>query len=132
MAKRIWKFVDKFFSEDELQSYTVQNAVSIQRTEETEAGRKVTYRCSKYRKYPECDFQVKVIFSHGEIKVSTRNEHNHAHRASTTRAPSPVREIVINTVAAGLSCIQTRRAIEHQYEGVVSRSQLCSLLNYHR
>ncbi|CAF1550482.1 unnamed protein product, partial [Rotaria sordida] len=59
-------------------------------------------------------------------------EHDHAHRAATTRAPSPVREIVKNSVAAGLSCIQTRRAIEHQYQGGVSRSQLCSLLNYHR
>ncbi|CAF3585627.1 unnamed protein product [Rotaria sp. Silwood1] len=72
-----------------------------------------------------------VTFRHSDA-ISTSNEHNHAHRASTTRAPSPVREIVINSVAAGLSYIQTHRAIEHQYEGVVSRSQLCSLLNYHR
>jgi len=83
--------------------------------------------------YPECDFQVKVIFScDGGIIVSTSNEHNHVHRASTTRAPSPVRKIVIDSVAAGLSCIQTRRAIEHQFKGVVSRSQLYSLLSYHR
>ncbi|CAF1532580.1 unnamed protein product [Rotaria sp. Silwood1] len=133
MPNRTWNIVDKFFSENEFQSFIVQNAVSIKRTEEIEAGKKVIYRCSKYRKYPECDFQVKVIFSYdGGITVSTSNEHNHAHRASTTRAPSPVREIVINSVAAGLSYIQTHRAIEHQYEGVVSRSQLCSLLNYHR
>ncbi|CAF4881795.1 unnamed protein product [Rotaria sp. Silwood1] len=133
MVKRTWNFVDKFSSEDELQSYIVQNTVSIKRTEEIEAGKKVIYRCSKYRKYPECDFQVKVIFSHdGGVTVSTSNEHDHAHRAATPRAPSPVREIVKNSVAAGLSCIQTRRAIEHQYQGGVSRSQLCSLLNYHR
>ncbi len=90
-------------------------------------------RCSKYRKYPECDFQVKAIFSDaGGITVSTSNAHNHAHRVSTTRAPSPVREIVINAAAAGLSQIQTRRAVQHQYQGVVSRTQLASLLNYHR
>ncbi|CAF3566286.1 unnamed protein product [Rotaria sp. Silwood1] len=59
MVKRTWNFVDKFSSEDELQSYIVQNTVSIKRTEEIEAGKKVIYRCSKYRKYPECDFQVK-------------------------------------------------------------------------
>ena len=107
--------------------------VSIKRTEGIEAGEKVIYRCSKYRKYPECDFQVKAIFSDaGGITVSTSNAHNHAHRVSTTRAPSPVREIVINAAAAGLSQIQTRRAVQHRYQGVVSRTQLASLLNYHR
>ena len=50
------------------------------------------------------------------MTVSTSNEHNHAYRASTTRAPSPVTEIVLN---AGLSQIQTHRAIQHQYQGVV-------------
>jgi hypothetical protein len=133
MIKRKWNFVDKFFDENEFQSYIVQNAVSIKRTEEIEAGKKVIYRCSKYRKYPECDFQVKAIFPDaGGITVSTSNAHNHAHRVSTTRAPSPVREIIINAAAAGLSQIQTRRAVQHQYQGVVLRTQLTSLLNYHR
>jgi hypothetical protein len=118
MTKRTWNFVDKFYSEGKLQFYIVQNAVSIKRTEEIEAGKKAIYRCWKYKKYPECDFQVKVIFSCDDgIIVSTSNEHNHVHRASTTRALSPVRKIVIDSVAAGLSCIQTRRAIEHQYKG---------------
>ena len=65
------------------------------------------------------------------MTVSTSNEHNHAYRASTTRAPSPVREIVMNAVVAGLSQIQTRRAIQHQYQGVVSNSQVTNLLNYY-
>ena len=74
-----------------------------------------------YRKYPEYDFQVKVIFSCDEqMTVSTSNEPNHAYRASITRAPSPVREIVINATVASLSQIQTRRAIQHQYQDVVS------------
>ena len=66
------------------------------------------------------------------MTVSASNEHNHAYRASTTSAPSPVREIVINTAVAGLSQIQTRRAIQHQYQRFVSNSQVTSLLNYYR
>jgi hypothetical protein len=62
MIKRTWNFVDKFYGEGELQSYIVQNTLSIKRTEEIEAGKKVIYRCSKYKMYPEYDFQVKVIF----------------------------------------------------------------------
>jgi hypothetical protein len=78
----------------------------------TKLGKTITYRWSKYRKYPDCDFQVKAILNDdGEIIVSTSNAHNHDHRASTTRAPSPVREIVKNSAAAGRSQGQTRRAM---------------------
>ena len=50
MARRTWIFVDSFFNENELKSFLVQNEVSVKRTEETKEGKKVTYRCSKYRK----------------------------------------------------------------------------------
>ena len=129
----MWNFVQEFSNENELQHYIVQNAVSIKRTEETESGKKVIYRCSKYRKYPECNLQVKVIFScDGRMTISTSNEQNPDYHASTTRASSPIREIVMNAVVAGLSQIQTRRAIQHQYQGVVSNSQVTHLLNYYR
>ena len=85
-------------NENEFQSYIVENAVSIKHIEEIESGKKFIDRCSKYRKYLQCDFQVKVIFScDDETTVLTSNEYNHVYRASTTtRAPSPVREIVLN------------------------------------
>jgi hypothetical protein len=51
MAKRMWNFVGKFFSENEVQSYIVQNAVSIKCTEEIEAAKKGhIYRCSGKRR----------------------------------------------------------------------------------
>ncbi|CAF0908445.1 unnamed protein product [Adineta steineri] len=84
MKRREWIFGQKFFGEGELQDYIVQNTVSVKRTEETRVGKKVTYRYSKYRKYPDCDFQLKVIFeSDGGMTVLTCNEHNHAHHAPT-------------------------------------------------
>ena len=46
------------------------------------------------------------------------------HRSLPTRAPSPVREIVKNAAAAGLTAAQTRRAVQHQYKADVSDSQL--------
>ena len=66
------------------------------------------------------------------MTVSTFNEHNHAYHASTTRATPPVKEITINAAVAGLSQIQTCRAIQHQYQDVVSSPQVTSLLNYYR
>ena len=133
MARRTWNLDDTFFKVSDLQSYVAQNNVSVKRTKLTTMGKKVTYRCSKYRKYPQCDFQVNVMLNdNGEIIVSTSGEHNHDCRAETTRAPSPVRDIVRNAVAIGLTESQTRRTIQRQYEGTISYSQIKSLLSYHR
>ena len=95
MVSRTWNLVHTFFNVSDLQSYVAQNNVSVKRTELTTMGKKVTYRCSKYRKYPQCDFQVNVMFNdNGKIIVSTSGEHNHDCRAGTTRAPSSVQDIV--------------------------------------
>ncbi|CAF4226759.1 unnamed protein product [Rotaria sp. Silwood2] len=67
-----------------------------------------------------------------EIIVPTSNKHNHDHRATTTRVPLPVRDIVRHAAIVDLSQCQTRRTIQNQYEGTVSRLQITSLLNYHR
>ncbi|CAF2724883.1 unnamed protein product [Rotaria sp. Silwood2] len=116
-----------------LQSYVAQNNVSVKRTEETTIEKKITYRCSKCRKHPQCDFQIKVIFNDNvEIIVPTSNKHNHDHRATTTRVPLPVRDIVRHAAIVDLSQCQTRRTIQNQYEGTVSRLQITCLLNYHR
>jgi hypothetical protein len=133
MANRTWNFIEKFSNEHDLQLYISQNSMSIKRTVQTASGKTITYRCSKYRKHPDCDFQIKATFnSEVEIFVSTSNSHNHEHRATTTRAPSPVRHVVINAAAAGLSLTQTRRSVENQCKTRISNTQLTSLLNYHR
>ena len=108
--------------------------MSVKRTESIVNGKKVICRCSFYRKYPKCEFQVKAVSCNNtnEITISTSNAHNHDQRAPTTRAPSPVRNIVINAVAARLTQTQTCRAIENQFVDHVSRTQISSLLNYHR
>ena len=91
------------------------------------------YQCTSYRKYPKYEFQVKAVFCNNtnEITGSTSNIHDHDQSASTRRAPSPIRNIVINAVAARLTYTQTCRAIENQLVGHVSRTHISSLLNYH-
>ncbi|CAF1649476.1 unnamed protein product, partial [Didymodactylos carnosus] len=59
-------------------------------------------------------------------------EYNHDNRASTTGAPSPVRDIVKKSVAAGSVQSQTRRAVQHECTSDVTSTQLSTLLKYHR
>ena len=134
MSKRNWIFTEKFFEEDALKSYVSQNEVSVKRTELIVNGEKSYIDIRLIEKIQKCEFQVKAVFcnSTNEIIISTSNTHDHDQRAPTTREPSPVRNIVINGVAARLIQTQTRREFENQFVGHVSRTQISSLLNYHR
>ncbi|CAF0962143.1 unnamed protein product [Didymodactylos carnosus] len=62
----------------------------------------------------------------------SNSEHNHDNRASSTRAPSPVRDIVKKSVAAELTQSQTRRAIQNECTSDVPSTQISSLLKYRR
>ncbi|CAF0899343.1 unnamed protein product [Didymodactylos carnosus] len=95
MSRKAWSFINKYLQKDDLDAYLNHSKVSKFRTGNVKDGIKVTYRCSSCRKYPECSFQVRVLFnSQNETIVSTSDTHNHKKRADTTRAPSPVRDIV--------------------------------------
>ena len=79
MSKRNWISTNKFFEKDVLKSYLSKNEVSVKLTEPIVNGKKVIYRCSSYRKYPKCEFQVKAVFCNNtnEITVSRSNTHDH-------------------------------------------------------
>ncbi|CAF4641180.1 unnamed protein product, partial [Didymodactylos carnosus] len=53
-------------------------------------------------------------------------------RADTTRAPSPVRDIILKSVATRLTQAQVKRAVQNEYNGPVSTAQVTNLLKYHR
>ncbi|CAF0775334.1 unnamed protein product [Didymodactylos carnosus] len=123
MARRECNFVE-FSDENDMKSFIKQNNVSIKQTETIALGKKVTYRCTQARKYPECNFQIRVIYYNDEkIAVSTSSERNHDNCASITRTPLPVTDIVKTSVAAGLTQSQTCRAVQNEYTSDVPSSK---------
>ncbi|CAF5149066.1 unnamed protein product, partial [Rotaria magnacalcarata] len=66
---------------------------------------KYSFKCSEYRKYPLCHFQIKIIVpdnNMNSITIMSKNEHEQNERNSTTRLPSPIRESISNYVKCGL------------------------------
>ncbi|CAF1151666.1 unnamed protein product [Didymodactylos carnosus] len=115
-----------------LNEFIISNSVSKFRSEQVLAGIKLSYRCSSYKKYPDCDFQVQAIInSSQQIIVSTSSTHNHDNRLQSTRVPSPVRKIVQRAVVAKLTQSQVRLAIQNEQPQQVSPAQISSLLNYY-
>jgi hypothetical protein len=53
---------------------------------------KYSFKCSQYRKYPICDYELNTIVPDDDpssITVMFRNAHNHEYRNETSRLPSP-------------------------------------------
>ena len=77
---------------------------------------KYSFKCSEYRKYPLCHFQIKIIIpdnNMNSITIMSKNEHEHEQneRNATTRLLSPIRESISNYVKCGLSQPQIKASL---------------------
>ncbi|CAF2043853.1 unnamed protein product [Rotaria magnacalcarata] len=75
---------------------------------------KFSFKCSEYRKYALCYFQIKIIVSDSNmnsITIMFKNEHEQYERNSTTRLPSPICESISNYVKCGLSQPQIKASL---------------------
>ncbi|CAF1038822.1 unnamed protein product [Didymodactylos carnosus] len=102
-------------------------------SQQTSSGLKLLYRCSSYKKYPDCDFQIQAtIDDFKQISVNTSKQHNHDARAASSRVPSHRGEIVKKSVVAKLTKSQARLTIQNEHSETVPSSQFTSLLLLHR
>ncbi|CAM4830437.1 unnamed protein product [Rotaria magnacalcarata] len=75
---------------------------------------KYSFKCSEYRKYPLCHFQIKIIVpdnNMNSITIMSKNEHEQIERNATTRLPSPIRESISTYVKCGLSQSQIKASL---------------------
>ncbi|CAF3634336.1 unnamed protein product [Rotaria socialis] len=73
---------------------------------------KYSFKCSEYRKYSLCYFQIKIIVpdnNMNSITIMSKNEHEHEQneRNATTRLPSPIRESISTYVSVLFDYIPT-------------------------
>ncbi|CAF1366929.1 unnamed protein product [Rotaria sordida] len=113
MSTRIWQ--DFFVCEDEneLLAITKENNTCKKCTEQFNYGLCHTYICSEYRKYPLCKIQLKAKqSSDGTYQLYLSGSHDHQQRNTTTRLPSPIREVIIRLSDNGLVTSQINKVME--------------------
>ncbi|CAF3037820.1 unnamed protein product [Rotaria socialis] len=121
---------------DEADVILKEHNVSKYRTSDLSSSTKYSYRCSNYRKYPLFKIEIQVYVDNNhltEIKLMYKNVHCHEQRNTTTRAPSPVRELVSNYVQCNLTEVQIKSLLfVNDPTTSMPTNQLSNLINYAR
>jgi hypothetical protein len=130
---QVLKFVNTL---DDVNTIVQQHQVSKYRTSNLSNQTKYSYRCSHYRKYPLCRYEIQVYVpddNPSSIKLTFKNSHYHDYRNSTSRLPSPVRESVAKYVKCNLTQSQIKATIAMDYpQASLSTEQLTNLITYYR
>jgi len=120
---------------DEINQIVKEHGVSKYRTSNLKNVTKYSYRCSHYRKYQLCRYEIQayILDDSSDIKLMFKNTHYHEQRNETSRLPSPVRETVNKYVKCNLTEGQIKKAISFDYPSVsLPTNQLSNLISYAR
>jgi hypothetical protein len=139
MSDNEWTLLHIAKSYEEAKKFaTSKYNVCLYRRSDLKNETKYSFKCSQYRKYSLCTFQIKIIVTDNNmqsISIMSRNTHQHEEneRNPTTRLPSPVRQSVSNYVKCGLTETQIKKslAINHTQTSI-DEIKLHSLITYER
>ena len=97
MSTLNWSELAVVHSLDEVRILSKSNGVCQYRTTNLKNSTKYSFKCSEYRKYPLCNYEVKATVPDDDptsITVMSKSSHKHEFRNETSRLPSPVRDTV--------------------------------------
>ena len=109
MSNKEWTLIHTAQSYDEAKDFAKSRFNVCQyRRSDLKSQTKYSFKCSEYRKYPLCSFEIKIIVPDNNmhcvtIMSSNLHEHEKNERNPTTRVPSPIRKTVSDHVKCGLS-----------------------------
>ncbi|CAF1102071.1 unnamed protein product [Didymodactylos carnosus] len=136
MSNNEWQVLNVVKTLDEVTALVQQHQVSKFRTSNLKTSTKYSYRCSQYRKYPLCryDIHVNILDNNpDDIKILSKNVHSHQQHNTTTRLPSSVRESVAKYVKCDLTQTQMKSALSIDHSNIpLPSSQLSNIIRYNR
>ncbi|CAF0776103.1 unnamed protein product [Rotaria sp. Silwood1] len=114
MSKSNWILLCVVNSIDDVKAVAKSHNVCQYRTNNLKDHSKYSFKCSQYRKYLSCNYELKAVVSDDDpnsITVMFKNTHNHSDRNQTSRLPTPLRQSVSKYVRAGLTEPQIRSSL---------------------
>lgn len=139
MTEQEWQYLSTAKSYEEAAALVKsQFDVCQYRRSDLKNRTKYSFKCSQYRKYPLCSYEIQIIVpdcNQNAVTIMSRNIHQHQQeeRNPTTRLPSPVRQSVSKYVKCGLSQRQIKSTLIFDYpSSPVNETKLINLINYER
>jgi hypothetical protein len=122
MSKSNWILLCVVNSLDDIKAVAKSHNVCQYRTNNLKDHKKYSFKCSQYRKYSSCNYELKAVVPDDDsnsITVMFKNTHNHSDRNQTSRLPSPLRQSVSKYVHAGLTGPQIRSSLSIDHPTVL-------------
>jgi hypothetical protein len=139
MSTKEWTLIHTAQSYDEAKDFAKSRFNVCQyRRSDLNNHTKYSFKCSEYRKYPLCSFEIKIIVPDNDmdhVTIMSRNLHEHEEneRNPTTRLPSPIRKTVSDHVKCGLSQSQIKASLIINYpQHSINQDKLHNLVVYER
>ena len=136
MSTLDWSPLSIVHAFDEVRVLTKSSGVCQNLISKLKSSTKYSFKCSKYRKYPLCNYEIRATVPDDDptsITMMLRNTHKHKFRNRKSHVPSPTRHSVSKCVHIGLSKSQIRSTLllDHPILAVPSR-KFTSLLQVER
>ncbi|CAF1552010.1 unnamed protein product, partial [Didymodactylos carnosus] len=132
MAPRLWHECSTCNTENDLKVFVREKNICTHRTEELRSGVSITYKCSEYREYPQCRYQLKAKQLDGKFTVFESELHDHSQRQENNRLKSPIRAAVQEMTHTGLTQGQIRKAVSVLHPNLSIDTKIKNVVQYTR
>ncbi|CAF3376223.1 unnamed protein product, partial [Rotaria sp. Silwood2] len=121
---------------DDVKAIAKSKEVCQHRTSNLKDQTKYSFKCSHYRKYPLCRYELKSTVPDADansITVMFKSTDDHDYRNQTRRLASPLRQLVSKYISVGLRTAQIRSSILIDYPTTpIASTKLTSLVQIQR
>ncbi|CAF1174096.1 unnamed protein product, partial [Didymodactylos carnosus] len=128
MSRRLWHECSTCTTENDLKVFVREKNVCTHRTEELTSDVSITYKCSEYRKYLQCRYQLKAK----QLDVFESELHDHSQRQENNRLKSPIRTAVREMTHTGLTQGQIRKAVPVLHPNLTIDTKIKNVVQYTR
>ncbi len=130
---RLWKKMNEnILTENDLISLAKCHNVSVYRKEHFKNFETITFRCSQYRRFTKCQYQVKVkVFHDGIYQVFSSQHHEHE-TLETSIVPVEIRSIIRDLALNGLSVGQIRKTMEVLHPNISIGMKIKHIVEYEK
>ncbi|CAF1469288.1 unnamed protein product, partial [Didymodactylos carnosus] len=133
MSRRLWHECSTCTTENDLKVFVREKNVCTNRTEGLfTSGVSITYKCSEYRKYPQCPYQLKAKQLDGKFTPFESELHDHSQRQENNRLKSPIRTAVQEMTHTGLTQGQIRKAVSGLHPNLTIDTKIKNVVQYTR
>jgi hypothetical protein len=128
---RLWNEINEnVLTEDDLISSAKWHNVSVYRKENFKNYESITFKCSQYRRFTKCQYQLKAkVYHDGHYQIFYSEQHEHEPLENTS-LPIEIRALVRDLALKGLTIAQIKKTMEVLHPDISIDTKIRNIVQY--